>query len=66
MTEKFLIIIETVILSSGTTSGIMMLAFVMDIVVWHKAHRIDIDPESNSSETDFEKSIGVPESRATL
>lgn len=33
----------------------MLLAFVMDVVVWKKAHRIDIDPESNTSETDFEK-----------
>lgn len=41
----------------------MMLAFVMDLVVWHKAHRIDIDPESNVSETELEKTIAtVPES----
>jgi hypothetical protein len=43
----------------------MALAFIMDLVVWHKAHRIDIDPESSttSSETDFEKPITVePES----
>jgi hypothetical protein len=49
---------------SGTTAGIMALAFIMDLVVWHKAHRIDIDPESSTtSETDFEKPITVvPES----
>lgn len=52
---------------SGTTSGIMLMAFVIDLVVWHKAHRIDIDPESNVSETDLEKPIApaaitVPES----
>lgn len=27
----------------------MLLAFVMDIVVFFKSHRIDIDPESHSS-----------------
>lgn len=36
-----------------------MLAFIMDLVVWHKAHRIDIDPESNISETEMEKSIAI-------
>ncbi|XP_059612896.1 solute carrier organic anion transporter family member 74D [Phlebotomus argentipes] len=45
----------------GATAGIMALAFLMDLVVWKKAHRIDIDPGSNS-ETDQEKST-VPESR---
>lgn len=25
----------------------MFLAFIVDVIVWHKAHRIDIDPESN-------------------
>lgn len=27
----------------------MLLAFVMDIVVYFKSHRIDIDPESHTS-----------------
>lgn len=26
----------------------MFLAFIMDVVVWHKANRIDIDPESKA------------------
>ncbi|XP_033157450.1 solute carrier organic anion transporter family member 74D [Drosophila mauritiana] len=29
----------------GITAGIMFLAFLMDLVVWRKAHRIDIAPE---------------------
>lgn len=40
----------------------MFLAFIMDLVVWQKAHRIDIDPESNVSENNFEKTVTVPES----
>lgn len=48
--------------NSGTTSGIMLCAFIMDLVVWHKAHRIDIDPESStSSDVDYEKSANVPD-----
>lgn len=52
------------VLNSGTTSGIMFLAFVMDVVVWHKANRIDIDPESKGKEDEFskEKPIDTPES----
>lgn len=43
----------------------MALAFIMDLVVWRKAHRIDIDPENHASETELEKTINtttVPES----
>lgn len=43
----------------GTTSGIMVLAFIMDLVVWHKAHRIDIDPESSNSDAEVEKTIAI-------
>ncbi|XP_031619766.1 solute carrier organic anion transporter family member 74D isoform X2 [Contarinia nasturtii] len=48
----------------GTTSGIMFLAFIMDVVVWHKANRIDIDPESKDKEDDYskEKPTITPES----
>lgn len=38
----------------GTTAAIMFLAFIMDTIVWHKAHRIDIDPESKQSPSDGE------------
>lgn len=30
------------------TAGIMFLAFIMDLVVWSKAHRIDIEPEEHN------------------
>lgn len=30
----------------GTTSAIMGLAFLADLIVWYKANRIDIDPEN--------------------
>ena len=30
----------------------MMLAFVMDMIVFFKSHRIDIDPEGNEPEAD--------------
>lgn len=30
----------------------MFLAFLMDVVVWHKANRIDIDPESRAKSDD--------------
>lgn len=43
----------------------MFLAFIMDMVVWKKADRIDIDPENNSStsETEYEKAeTTAPES----
>lgn len=48
----------------GATSGIMFLAFIMDLVVWKKADRIDIDPENAStSETEYEKAeTSAPES----
>lgn len=46
---------------SGTTSGFMLLAFIVDLVVWRKADCIDIDPGS-SSETECEKTTVVPES----
>lgn len=47
----------------------MFLAFIMDVIVWHKAHRIDIDPESNqiaeqTPENDKEKPI--PELSSTV
>uniref|UniRef100_A0A1A9WTI7 Solute carrier organic anion transporter family member n=1 Tax=Glossina brevipalpis TaxID=37001 RepID=A0A1A9WTI7_9MUSC len=32
----------------GMTAGIMFLAFIMDLVVWSKAHRIDIEPEEHN------------------
>jgi hypothetical protein len=32
----------------GITSLLMGLAFVMDVIVWYKANRIDIDPESST------------------
>uniref|UniRef100_A0A1I8PJB5 Solute carrier organic anion transporter family member n=1 Tax=Stomoxys calcitrans TaxID=35570 RepID=A0A1I8PJB5_STOCA len=55
----------------GITAGIMFLAFIMDLVVWSKAHRIDIAPEENkkdddakSSETDYKKAAAVsPDTR---
>lgn len=34
---------------SGTTGGIMGLAFLVDLVVWYKASRIDINPEHNDA-----------------
>lgn len=42
----------------------MFLAFIMDLVVWRKADRIAIDPESSSnSETEYEKTAtAAPES----
>lgn len=49
---------------AGTTSGIMFLAFIMDVVVWFKANRIYIDPESKVNEADcsMEKPTITPES----
>lgn len=32
----------------GITAGIMFLAFLMDLIVWSKAHRIDITPEEEA------------------
>lgn len=44
----------------------MFLAFIMDTIVWHKAHRIDIDPESKHIPSDIdgdkEKPTIAPES----
>lgn len=40
---------------AGTTAGIMFLAFIMDVIVWHKANRIDIDPESRARSADYTK-----------
>ncbi|XP_055376193.1 solute carrier organic anion transporter family member 74D [Condylostylus longicornis] len=50
----------------GITSGIMFIAFIMDVVVWSKAHRIHIAPsdatDASSIETEFEKPINKPDS----
>ncbi|XP_037817048.1 solute carrier organic anion transporter family member 74D [Lucilia sericata] len=47
----------------GITAGIMFLAFIMDLVVWSKAHRIDIAPEENaekkSPESECQKSMAT-------
>lgn len=44
----------------------MFLAFIMDVVVWYKANRIDIDPESKEKpceiENENEKPSIAPES----
>ncbi|XP_073839641.1 organic anion transporting polypeptide 74D [Musca autumnalis] len=54
----------------GITAGIMFLAFIMDLVVWSKAHRIDIAPEENkkddetkSTETEYKKATVSPDTR---
>lgn len=36
----------------------MLLAFVMDIVVFFKSHRIDIDPESHAANETSTKDYG--------
>ena len=36
----------------------MMLAFVMDIIVYLKSHRIDIDPESHGVNENTTKDFG--------
>lgn len=36
----------------GVSCGIMLLAFVMDIIVFLKSHRIDIDPEGNEADVE--------------
>lgn len=36
----------------------MMLAFVMDMVVFFKSHRIDIDPESHTANENTTKDYG--------
>lgn len=47
----------------GMTASIMFLAFLMDLVVWKKAHRIDIAPDAEiPKETDSEKPAITPES----
>ncbi|XP_017490148.1 PREDICTED: solute carrier organic anion transporter family member 1A4-like [Rhagoletis zephyria] len=53
----------------GITAGIMFLAFLMDLVVWSKAHRIDITPEDSNephgkqtaAETECKKSMVAPD-----
>lgn len=53
----------------GITAGIMFLAFIMDLVVWSKAHRIDITPEDNdeshgkqtAAETECKTSMVAPD-----
>lgn len=36
----------------GVSCFIMLIAFVMDMIVFFKSHRIDIDPEGNEPEAD--------------
>jgi hypothetical protein len=36
----------------------MLLAFVMDIIVYFKSHRIDIDPESHTANDNAPKDYG--------
>ena len=49
------------------TAGIMFLAFLIDVVVWCKAHRIDIAPGDNSDQksantaAECEKSLPNPD-----
>ncbi|XP_001983980.3 solute carrier organic anion transporter family member 74D, partial [Drosophila grimshawi] len=43
----------------GITAGIMFLAFLMDLVVWRKAHRIDIAPD----QPDGAGATGAPATR---
>lgn len=59
-----LLFINFSVFKIGTTSGIMFLAFIMDVVVWYKANRIDIDPESKEKpcEIENEKPSITPES----
>lgn len=35
----------------------MLLAFVMDMVVFFKSHRIDIDPEGNDADVETNKEL---------
>ncbi|XP_065358800.1 solute carrier organic anion transporter family member 74D [Calliphora vicina] len=44
----------------GITAGIMFLAFIMDLVVWSKAHRIDIAPEENGEKKSPESECQKP------
>lgn len=39
----------------GVSCFIMLLAFVMDLVVFFKSHRIDIDPEGNDGDPETNK-----------
>lgn len=69
MSQKKLINTDQIFISSGITAGIMFLAFIMDLVVWSKAHRIDITPEDGSephgkqtaAETESKKSMVAPD-----
>ena len=47
--KKVLISITDSSFLPGISCVIMLLAFVMDIVVYFKSHRIDIDPESHTA-----------------
>ncbi|EDV40488.1 uncharacterized protein Dana_GF10537, isoform C [Drosophila ananassae] len=53
----------------GITAGIMFLAFLMDLVVWRKAHRIDIapeDPQEGQGATGNGRSLEVSESKQPI
>ncbi|KAH8342463.1 hypothetical protein KR059_008864 [Drosophila kikkawai] len=53
----------------GITAGIMFLAFLMDLVVWRKAHRIDIapeDPQEGNGHTGNGRSLEVSESKQPI
>lgn len=43
----------------------MALAFIMDLIVWRKAHRIDIDPSANS-ETESEERVATTTPESTV
>ncbi|KAM7355163.1 organic anion transporting polypeptide 74D isoform 1-T1 [Cochliomyia hominivorax] len=49
----------------GITAGIMFLAFIMDLVVWSKAHRIDIAPEENNEKKSSESECQKPTSNSS-
>lgn len=42
----------------------MFLAFIMDLVVWSKAHRIDIAPEENNEKKSTESECEKPMSES--
>ncbi|XP_068141904.1 solute carrier organic anion transporter family member 74D [Drosophila tropicalis] len=53
----------------GITAGIMFLAFLMDLVVWRKAHRIDIAPEDHldaAGPAQASRSLDVSESKQPI
>ncbi|KAH8300500.1 hypothetical protein KR018_009702 [Drosophila ironensis] len=53
----------------GITAGIMFLAFLMDLVVWRKAHRIDIapeDPQEGGGTAGNGRSLEVSESKQPI